>query len=52
MAATVAPYVDVLATDRYLAEMLRRVGHGGPVFSGRRPDVLRMAAWLRSANGG
>jgi hypothetical protein len=28
MAATVAPYVDALATDRYLAEMLRRVGYG------------------------
>jgi hypothetical protein len=49
MAATVTPYVDALATDRYLAEMLRRVGHGGPVFSGRRPDVLRMAAWLGAA---
>jgi hypothetical protein len=49
MAATVAPYVDALATDRYLAEMLRRVGHGGAVFSGRRPDVLRLASWLRAA---
>ena len=48
MAATVAPYVDALATDRYLAEMLRRVGHRAPVFSGRRPDVLRFAAWLRA----
>jgi len=47
MAATVAPYVDALATDRYLAEMLRRVGHADPVFSGRRPDVLRFAAWLQ-----
>ncbi len=46
MAATVAPYVDALATDRYLAEMLVRVGHDGPVFSGRRNDVLRFAAWL------
>ena len=49
MAATVAPYVDALATDRYVAEMLARVGHEGPVFSGRRPDVLRFAAWLREA---
>jgi hypothetical protein len=46
MAATVAPYVDVLATDRYLAEMLRRVGYDRPLFSGRRPDVLRFADWL------
>jgi len=47
MAATVAPYVDALATDRYVAEVLGRVGHGGAVFSGRRPDVLRFARWLR-----
>lgn len=52
MAATVAPYVDVLATDRYLAEMLRRVGHDGPAFSGRRQDVLRFAAWLRARAAG
>lgn len=49
MGATVAPYVDALATDRYLAEMLGRVGHDRPVFSGRRPDVLRFAAWLQDA---
>lgn len=48
MAATVAPYVDALATDRYVAEMLTRVGHEGAVFSGRRPDVLRFAEWLRA----
>jgi len=47
MAATVAPYVDALATDRYVAEVLGRVGHDGAVFSGRRPDVLRFARWLR-----
>lgn len=47
MAATVAPYVDALGTDRYVAEMLARVGYEGTVFSGRRPDVLRFAAWLR-----
>ncbi len=47
MAATVAPYVDALATDRYVSEILGRVGHDGPVFSGRRPDVLRFARWLR-----
>ena len=46
MAATVAPYVDVLATDRYVRELLLRVGHRGPVFSGRRPDVDRFAAAL------
>lgn len=48
MAATVAPYVDALATDRYVSEVLGRVGHDGPVFSGRRPDVLRFAHWLRA----
>ena len=46
MAATVAPYVDALATDRYVSEILGRVGHDEPVFSGRRPDVLRFASWL------
>jgi hypothetical protein len=49
MGATVGPYVDALATDRYLAEILGRVGHDRPVFSGRRPDVLRFAGWLRDA---
>jgi hypothetical protein len=51
MAATVAPYVDALGTDRYLAEMLRRVGYDRPLFSGRRPDVLRFADWLRRSSG-
>lgn len=49
MAATVAPYVRALATDRYLRETLQRVGHGGPVFSGRRHDVVRFAGWVRAA---
>ncbi|MFW5899479.1 MAG: hypothetical protein ACOCUN_03315 [Jiangellaceae bacterium] len=49
MAATVAPYVDVLATDRYVRETLQRVGYRTPTFSGRRPDVLRFARWLRAA---
>jgi hypothetical protein len=44
MAATVGPYVDVLATDRYLRETLQRVGYRTPVFSGRRHEVLRLAA--------
>jgi hypothetical protein len=52
MGATIAPYVDVLATDRYLAEMLRRVGYDRPLFSGRRPDVLRFAKWLRRQTAG
>lgn len=46
MAATIAPYVDALGTDRYAAEVLRRVGFDRPLFSGRRSDVLRFAAWL------
>ncbi len=46
MASTVGPYVDVLATDRYLRETLQRVGYRRPVFSGRRPEVLRFARAL------
>lgn len=49
MAATVAPYVDAIATDRYLAELLKRVGYDKPLFSGRRPDVLDFANWLRDS---
>lgn len=47
MAATVAPYVDVLGTDRYVAEMLARVRAGVAAHSGRRQDVLRFAGRLR-----
>ncbi len=47
MAATVWPYVDILATDRYLKEALRRVGYGAGVFSGRSRDVLELAERLR-----
>jgi hypothetical protein len=47
MAATVGPYVDVLATDRYLRETLQRTGYRTPVFSGRRHEVLRLAALIR-----
>lgn len=47
MAATVAPYVDVLATDRYLRELLVRIGHRGCVFSGRRHEVRLLARTLR-----
>ena len=52
MAATVGPYADVLATDRYLREVMARVGHksapygGGEVYSGRRREVLALAARL------
>jgi len=46
MAATVGPYVDVLATDRYLRETLRRVGYDRWAFSGRRGEVLRFAELL------
>ncbi len=48
MAATVGPYVDVLATDRYLRETLQRVGYTTPVFSGRRHEVRRLAAMVAS----
>lgn len=48
MAATVGPYVDVLATDRYLREALQRVGFRAPVYSGRRQEVLALAAALEA----
>lgn len=48
MAATVGPYVDVLATDRYLRETLQRIGFRTPVFSGRRAEVLRLAELFES----
>ena len=57
MAATVGPYVDILATDRYLLrEVMGRVGHrsapylGGEVYSGRRHEVLALAARLREGS--
>ncbi len=46
MAATVGPYVDVLATDRYLRETLQRTGYDRWAFSGRRGEVLRLAELL------
>ena len=46
MAATLRPYVSVLATDRYLKEALTRLGYGQGVYSGRRREVLRLAADL------
>lgn len=46
MAATVAPYVAVLGTDRYVKEMLQRVRAGVTTFSGRRPDVQAFAAHI------
>ncbi len=48
MAATVGPYVDALATDRYLREVLQRVGFEPPVYSGRRQEVLRFARDLHA----
>lgn len=49
MAATIAPYADVLATDRYVSETLRRVGFGGAVYSGRAQDVRRLIGALGAA---
>lgn len=46
MASTVGPYVEVLASDRYLCEIMARVGYGGRVYSGRRSEVLQLAADL------
>lgn len=48
MAATVGPYVDALATDRYLREVLQRVGFETPVYSGRRQEVLHFARDLQT----
>jgi len=52
MAATVVPYANALATDRYLREALTRVGAGVRVWSGREREVRALAGWLRSAGGG
>jgi hypothetical protein len=46
MAATVGPYVDVLASDRYLREVMERVGYRGRVYSGRRHEVQQLATDL------
>ncbi len=43
MAATVAPYVDLLATDRYMRELMERIGFRGQVFSGRHHEVVALA---------
>lgn len=48
MAATVGPYVDVLATDRYQREMLERAGYRKKVFSGRRHEVAALTRYVNS----
>lgn len=48
MTATVRPYVDILATDRYFMEALKRVGYGGGVYGGRKREVLRLVDDLTS----
>lgn len=48
IAATVRPYVDGLATDRYVKEALGRVGYGQGVYGGREQEVLRLARDLSS----
>ena len=44
MAATVVPYVDVFATENYLAELLRKTGvakdYGCSVYTMRKKDML------------
>lgn len=47
MAATLAPYVDVLGTDRYVKEMLERIRAQVTAFSGRREDVRAFARYVR-----
>lgn len=39
MAASVRPYVSILATDRFMREGLEQIGRGEGVFSGRRHEV-------------
>ncbi|WP_456409972.1 hypothetical protein [Oceanithermus sp.] len=53
MAATVVPYADALATDRYLREALVRTGlnAGRHICSGRAAEVRRCARWLQGRNG-
>jgi len=51
MAATVAPYVDAVATDRYLREALVRVGEGVRAWSGRGSEVRAFARWLARMGG-
>jgi len=48
MIATVRPYVEILATDRYFMEALNRVGFGHGVYGGRKQEVLRLASDLLS----
>lgn len=42
IAATTKPYVDILATDRFVREALDRTGLGQGVYSGRYPDLHRL----------
>lgn len=51
MAATVVPYADAIATDRYLREALVRVGAEVRVWSGRTGEVRALARWLRARAG-
>lgn len=46
MAATVRPYVEFIATDRFVCEALDRLKLGEGVFSGRKTDVKRLSATL------
>ncbi|HWG85701.1 MAG TPA: hypothetical protein VNT60_09495 [Deinococcales bacterium] len=46
MAATVRPYADVLATDRYVRESLARTGWGGKAWGGRDWEVADLTRHL------
>jgi hypothetical protein len=46
IAATVLPYVDVFATDRFVREALDRMGLGEGVYSARKPDVEKLTTSL------
>lgn len=52
MAATVVPYVDAVGTDRYLRELLLRLGARPRSFSGRRAEVADFTRWLEALPAG
>jgi hypothetical protein len=51
IAASIRPYVDIFATDRFVREAFDRLGQGQGVYSGRHPDVQRLREDLRSLLG-
>lgn len=48
IAATVHPYASIFATDRFVREMLHRMGIGQGAYSGRRHEVLELIQEVQS----